>query len=149
MGGLPLARRFPIRILRNFAHALAGDSQLTLLEYIRRDIARLGNSPIHLIDLKTWFENYPWLLVLDGLDEVPPSSNRTEVLKEVNSLRVDAASRNSDMLVVATTRPQSYSKEFPEELFLHLYLTPLSAKQALYYGRKLAEARRGALSPPR
>jgi hypothetical protein len=145
IGGLPLTRRFPIRIeLRNFAHALAGDSQLTLLEYIRRDISRLGNSPIHVNDLKAWFEHYPWLLVLDGLDEVPPSSNRSEVLKEINSFRVDAASRNSDMLVVATTRPQSYSKEFSEELFVHLYLTPLSAKQALHYGRKLADARCGA-----
>ena len=142
---LPLARRFPIRIeLRNFAHALATEQQLTLLEYIRRDISRLGSATISVEDLKCWIAQYPWVLVLDGLDEVPPSSNRSEVMKEIECLRVDCASCNSDMLVVATTRPQSYSKEFAEDLFQHLYLTPLSPRQALYYGRKLAEARCGA-----
>jgi hypothetical protein len=144
-GGLPVTRRFPLRIeLRNFAHALAADPRLTLIEYIRRDIGRLGSSSLSLNDLKTWLENYPWLLVLDGLDEVPPSSNRMDVLREIDSFRVDAASCNSDMLVVATTRPQSYSNEFADELFHHLYLTPLSPKQALNYGSKLAEARCGA-----
>src|SRR5262245_2421854 len=145
MGGLPLIRRFPIRIeLRNFANALATDSQLTLLEYIRQDIERLGSASVSVDDLKSWLSQYPWVLVLDGLDEVPPSSNRSEVLREIDSFRVDAASLNSDLLVIATTRPQSYSKEFSEELFRHLYLTPLSPNQALHYGRKLAEARCGA-----
>ena len=145
VGGLPLTRRFPVRIeLRNFAHALAAEPQLTLLEYIRRDIARLGNATVSVEDLKSWLAQYPWVLVLDGLDEVPPSSNRSEVLGEIDCFRVDAASHNCDMLVVATTRPQSYSKEFSEELFRHLYLTPLSPNQALEYGRKLAEARCGA-----
>lgn len=61
-GGLPATRRFPIRIeLRNFAHALAADPQLTLIEYIRHDIGRLGSSSLSLNDLKTWLENYPWL----------------------------------------------------------------------------------------
>lgn len=144
-GGLPLTRRFPIRIeLRNFAHALATKPQITLLEYMRLDIARLGSATVSVEDLRSWLGQYPWILVLDGLDEVPASSNRSEVLREIDCLRVDAASRNSDMLIVATTRPQSYSKEFSEELFRHLYLTPLSSNQALHYGRRLAEARCGA-----
>jgi hypothetical protein len=48
------------------------------------------------------------------------------------------------MLIVATTRPQSYTREFSDQLFKHFYLTPLSPEQALNYGRKLAEARCGA-----
>ncbi len=144
-GGLPIVRRFPLRIeLRNFAHALASEPQLTLREYIRNDISRLGGAALSTEDLKSWLGQYPWLLVLDGLDEVPPSSNRSDVLKEIESFRIDAASANADMLVVATTRPQSYSNEFSEELFRHLYLTPLSPQQALEYGRRLAEARCGA-----
>jgi len=145
VGGLPAVRRFPLRIeLRDFAHALASEPQLTLLEYIRSDISRLGGGTLSLEDLKSWLVQYPWLLVLDGLDEVPPSSNRGEVLKEIESFRIDAASANADMLVVSTTRPQSYSNEFSEDLFRHLYLTPLSPTQALEYGRKVAEARCGA-----
>lgn len=145
LGGLPLARRFPLRIeLRMFSHELMNDPELTLLEYIRRDIARLGSATVMIEDLKAWLEQYPWLLVLDGLDEVPPSSNRNDVIKQIEHFRVDAASLNSDLMIVATTRPQSYSKEFRENLFQHLYLMPLAPKQALHYGRKLAEARCGA-----
>lgn len=144
-GGLPIVKRFPLRIeLRNFAHALDSNPKLTLREYIRNDISRLGSADLSMKDLQLWLRQYPWVLILDGLDEVPPSSNRGDVLREIESFRMDAASANADMMVIATTRPQSYSKEFSEELFLHLYLTPLSSKQALEYGKKLAEARCGA-----
>lgn len=140
-GGLPITRRFPIRIeLRNFAHALSAEPRLTLFDYVRKDMSRLGNASILAEDLKSWLTQYPWLLVLDGLDEVPPSSNRRAILDEIGSLRVDLASGNADVLVVATTRPQGYSKDFPEEQFAHLYLAPLSPNRALSYGRKLAQA---------
>ncbi|HLK91066.1 MAG TPA: hypothetical protein VKZ18_14305 [Polyangia bacterium] len=140
-GGLPVVRRFPLRIeLRTFAHALAANPALTLLEYIRQDISRLSNATLDFDDLKRWLAEYPWLLVLDGLDEVPPSSNRDAVLKEVDSLKVDMASVNCDVLMVVTTRPQSYSNEFAETSS-HFYLRPLSPADALSYGRRLAAAR--------
>ena len=140
-GGLPLARRFPLRIeLRNFSHALGVNPNLTLLEYIREDVSRLGASTLLVSDLKTWLACYPWLFVLDGLDEVPASSNRQRVLQEITSLRVDLAAGNADVLLVATTRPQGYSSDFSNEIFTHLYLTPLTAEQALEYGRKLVKA---------
>jgi len=142
LGGLPLARRFPVRVeLKRFSEALAADEQLTLFEYVRRDIARLGSASIATEDLKKWLSLYPWLLVLDGLDEVPPSSNRALVMKQIEHFRVDAATCNSDLLIVATTRPQSYSKEFSENLFRYLYLIPLPPHCALEYGRRLAHAR--------
>lgn len=141
-GRLPLARRFPIRIeLKTFSQALANEPDLTLLEYLRRDIGRLGNTSVILDDLSRWLERYPWLMVLDGLDEVPPSSNRGEVITQIEHFQIDAASRNADLMLVLTTRPQSYSKEFSDDLFRHIYLVPLSPKEALNYGRKLAEAR--------
>jgi hypothetical protein len=144
-GGLPLTRRFPIRIeLRTFSHTLAANPKLTLFDYIRQDISRLANAEIPAEDLLLWFSRYPWVLVLDGLDEVPPSSNRAEVLTQIDSLLVDAASNDADLLLVATTRPQSYSKEFSERTFRHLYLAPLSPSEALKYGQKLVEARCGA-----
>jgi hypothetical protein len=139
--GLPIVRRFPVRIeLRNFSHALKAAETLTLLEYVRRDIARLGNATILIEDLKAWLTAYPWLMILDGLDEVPASSNRDEVIKEIESLRVDFSSCDADVLFVATTRPQGYSRDFSEDLYKHLYLTPLSPNQSLNYGRKLAKA---------
>jgi len=65
-------------------------------------------------------------------------------MRQVEHFRVDAASRNADILILVTTRPQSYSKEFPSDLFQHLYLMPLSPKEALDYGQRLAKARCGA-----
>src|SRR5882724_10812973 len=144
-GGLPMTRRFPVRVeLRAFSYALANEPNLTLLEYLRAEMARLGNATIQIEDLKDWLGSYPCLLVLDGLDEVPPSSNRGDVVRQVEHFRVDAASRNADILILVTTRPQSYSKEFPSDLFQHLYLMPLSPKEALNYGQRLAKARCGA-----
>ena len=144
-GCLPITRRFPIRIeLRAFSSALAIDSNLTLIEYLRTEISRLGSTSIHLEDLKSWLGSYPWLLVLDGLDEVPPSSNRQDVMQQIENFQVDAVSLGADILIVTTTRPQSYSKEFPSERFRHLYLRPLSPEQALAYGQRLAHARCGA-----
>jgi hypothetical protein len=62
-------------------------------------------------------------------------------MRQLEHFQVDAASQNADILIVITTRPQSYSKEFSNEAFQHLYLMPLSPKQALEYGRRLAQAR--------
>src|SRR5262249_19122482 len=145
VGGLPITRRFPVRVeLRTFSYALAKEPSLTLLEYLRAEIARLGSATILLEDLKAWLGSYPWLIALAGLDEGPPSSNRREVMQQINAFLVDTASQNADILIVATTRPQSYSQEFQSDWFQHLYLTSLSSKQALDYGRRLAHARCGA-----
>lgn len=145
LNSLPVHRRFPVRIeLRHFAAALADNQNLSLFEYLRSDIARLGNSLVTPDDLKGWLREFPWLLVLDGLDEVPPSSNRAEVMKQIDAFRVDASSSNADLMLIATTRPQSYSREFPPKRFRHLYLRPLSSSQALEYGSKLATARSGS-----
>lgn len=141
----PIARRWPLRIeLRNFAHALAQNPQLSLFEFMRLDLARLGNGDVGRPHLKKWLAEVPTLIVLDGLDEVPPSSNRQEVMREIESLRVDLLTRDADVLLLTTTRPQSYSSEFSAGEFTHWYLRPLAAKQALHYGTKLAEARCGA-----
>lgn len=144
LDGLPVAKRWPIRVeLRNYSHALAGSPRLTLFNFIREDIERLSNLSVAARDLREWFKVMPLVIILDGLDEVPPSSNRAEVLKEIESFRVDLASLNADVFLLATTRPQSYSREFSEEAFRHLYLRPLSARQALRYGERLAHARCG------
>jgi hypothetical protein len=144
-GEVPLARRFPLRVeLRSFSQSLAADPKLSLRRYLQDEIANLGGHKLDEQDFKQWLATYPWLLVLDGLDEVPPSSNRDDVLKSIEHFRVDAASANADMLIAVTTRPQSYSEEFPHTEFVHLYLRPLSPNQALEYGKKLAISRCGA-----
>lgn len=147
-GCLPNVRRFPIRIeLKAYSQALidlSNNTSLTLLNYIRHEIARLGNASVRIEDMKHWLGAYPWLIVLDGLDEVPPSSNRSAVMRQIEDFQVDAVSQNADILIVITTRPQSYSKEFSSKFFQHLYLTPLSSSQALQYGERLVQSRCGS-----
>jgi len=139
---LPVARRFPVHVeLKAFSGALEAARGLTLMEFIRRDLEQLANMPIQLSDLRRWLEAVPWLLVLDGLDEVPPSSNRSEVMKQIEDFRIDAAAVDSDLMIVATTRPQSYSQEFGANSFLHIYLAPLGPELALKYGTKLVHAK--------
>jgi len=94
-------------------------------------------------DIKSWLQLYPWLVVFDGLDEVPSSSNRIQLLKQIEDFRIDAAALNADIQIVSTTRPQNYSDEFNTELYSHWYLTPLMPSQALIYAERLVSTRCG------
>lgn len=150
--GIPVAaaRRFPIRIvLSHLAAELAkeeDDGPTSILAYITQQVAQRTDSQISTDNFRSWLGTYPWLLILDGLDEVPSSSNRDQVLQAVSDFWVDAAEANADILVIATTRPQGYNSEFAPENYTHLYLTPLSERRALHYGARLANARYGPSS---
>ncbi len=139
----PLARRFPFRIeLARFAKALAsaGESKVTsVLSYIASAIRERTDYQVSSDDLKIWLRDYPWLLIFDGLDEVPPSSNRAQVLNAVRDFHVDVSTCEADVLILATTRPQGYNDEFSPRRFSHFWLAPLSIPRALHYGTTLVE----------
>ncbi len=139
---LPRARRFPVRIvLSQLAMALSKEPELAVLEYVAKLIAGRTSREVSTEDLRTWLGAYPWLLVLDGLDEVPASTNRDQVLRKVEELWIDAAQCNADLLVLATTRPQGYNDDFSPRRYRHLWLAPLSVERALAYARRLVEVR--------
>jgi hypothetical protein len=143
----PGARRFPFRIvLSDFAKELASEkpeAPRSLLAYIAHRIRLRTTSELSTDDIKEWLAIYPWFLVLDGLDEVPASSNRDQVLASIADFWVDVATNKGDLLVLATTRPQGYSKDFSADFYTHRYLAPLSVKHALQYATRLTEARFG------
>ena len=142
---LPTARRFPIRIVLNkFAKALASkeESRITsLLGYIIDRIRRKTDQEVSVEDFRKWLAAFPWIIILDGLDEVPASSNRDEVLAAIRSFRLEARGCNADLLIISTTRPQGYSEEFSPNLFRHRYLAPLSPARAMLYGQRLVSVR--------
>ncbi len=139
---LPRARRFPVRIvLSDLATALSKEPDISLLEYVATLIRKRTSRAVSTEDLRTWLGVYPWLLVLDGLDEVPASTNRDEVLRKVEELWIDAAQCRADLLVLATTRPQGYNDDFSPERYRHLWLAPLPVARALDYARRLVEMR--------
>jgi hypothetical protein len=140
---LPRVRRIPIRVpLTDLSDYLANQPvRRSLLDYLAEMISSYCSGQVEPEVLEEWLGRHPWLLVLDGLDEVPSSSNRSEVMERIQEFWVDATRINVDLLVVATTRPQGYNQEFSPSTYRHFALTPLSPGQALHYGSRLAEAR--------
>jgi hypothetical protein len=138
---LPTARRFPVRIdLKSFAGDLAKERCTSLIDYIARHIDKRSGQTVDRDDLHRWLGAYPWLLVLDGLDEVPASSNRDDVLEQIQAFGAQCATRSADILIIATSRPQGYGEAFERHLYCHNYLLPLSTLRALHYARGLTDA---------
>lgn len=147
---IPRGRRFPLHVVLNrFASALASpDGPTSLLGYLADGIQRRVDIEVKPATLRDWLRAYPWLLVLDGLDEVPPSANREAVLRAVNDFWIDV-SRDADSLVIATTRPQGYTDDFSPRHYEHQWLLPLPPAEALRYAGRLVEARYAADSDRR
>lgn len=139
---LPSVRRFPVRIvLSHLAAELSAKTVSSLLMYVARTIAATTAREVSADDLQTWLGAYPWIIVLDGLDEVPASSNREQLMSCISDFWSDAAQVNADVMVVATTRPQGYGLEFSPRYYRHLYLTPLSPQRGRHYAVKLLTVR--------
>lgn len=138
----PTHRRFPINIiLERFAAALARGETGSVLQFLASQIADVTECIITVDDLRAWLSVSSWLVILDGLDEVPATSNRTAVLEKVAGFRDELAALDADVQIVATTRPQGYGKEFSPAQFAHLHLEPLSPAHAIHYAQRLTNVR--------
>lgn len=141
----PAARRLPFRVvLGEFAKSLASGEVNSLLGYLAKKFSAYTDTSVVAVEIETILQKYPSLIVLDGLDEVPPSTNRDAVLKSVVDFSIDIATGGLDVVIIATSRPQGYSQEFSAKQYSHHYLMPLPAAVALQYGNQLARIRFGA-----
>ncbi len=139
--------RFPIRIsLPDFADLLAetsrsGHTHPSLLYFITAKLARGIDAEITTDDLRAWFGQCPSLIVLDGLDEVPPSANRQSVVDAINALWDDLHLFGADAITIVTTRPQGYNDDLDPNYWQHWELAPLSLERAREFAKRMAEAR--------
>jgi hypothetical protein len=139
--------RFPLHVsLPKFADAISATRAnmgrpLTLLSHIASEIAGASDDEIDRSDLRNWLRYYPWLVVLDGLDEVPPTGERPAILEAVTTFFTEVAEVNADILVVVTTRPQGYNKDLDDKLWAHWRLADLSPTHALNYAKAFGDAR--------
>ncbi|MFF3872552.1 NACHT domain-containing protein [Streptomyces sp. NPDC001978] len=137
----PAARRWPVRInLSEYADAVAGGEIVSILRYLSELISR-RTPDITAGQLRSWLRTWPWLLVLDGLDEVASTQARDTVMERVNDFLLEAASVDADLLVVATSRPQGYREEFSPQRYVHMRLEPMAAEDAVSYAAQLAQLR--------
>jgi len=136
-------RRFPLHVtLSELAASLAAEKGVSsLLEFVAGKISKRTGHSIELYDLRIWLSKYPWMLLLDGLDEVPSSANRADLLRVIEEFWIDLTQLNADVLVLATTRPQGYTDEFSSRYYQHYRLVPLSAPRAQHYASRLVAAR--------
>ncbi|GLY14453.1 hypothetical protein Kisp01_14680 [Kineosporia sp. NBRC 101677] len=137
---LPTSGRFPMRVvLSEFADDLANNPDLSLLEHVTSIINKRASRAMSPESLDRFLDAYPFVLILDGLDEVPASGNRTRLLTAINDFEIDVRMRELDALILVTTRPQGYNEELSPKYYQHWQLTPLDPNTALQYGAMLAE----------
>ena len=139
--------RFPFKlILNDFAKAISSSSTSqvnSVLGYLSRQIRNRTESNISADDLRRFLALYPSVIIFDGLDEVPASSNRDQVLDAINEFWIDASNANADILAIATTRPQGYNEDFSPLHYEHRQLAELSEQLGWHFAQRLAEVRYG------
>ncbi|MGZ8152766.1 MAG: NACHT domain-containing protein [Methylovulum sp.] len=136
----PSTPRYPFRVeLNAFAKALSKNEVKTLSEYLRRNLSQ--DLTLDHEDLREWLKLFPWLLILDGLDEVPTSSNRRDVIAAIQNFLNEARDVEADLMVVASSRPDGYAGEFDSEEVAHRYLLPLSKQRALACAQRYVNAK--------
>jgi hypothetical protein len=141
----PALRRWPVQIaLTSLADALARGEADSLLTFLAQRISKRTDVEITADDCRSWLESYPWLVILDGLDEVPNTSNRAELMQAIDEFLAIAHENTADVFILSTTRPQGYKEEFSPKFYKHLTLAPLPSEIAIKYGRLLTEIRLGA-----
>ena len=139
--------RFPFKlVLNDFAKALSPTSPSSVnsvLGYLSLQVRNRTDSDISPNDLRRFLGRYPSVIVFDGLDEVPASSNRDQVMDAIRDFWIDASNANADILSIATSRPQGYNEDFSPLHYQHLQLAELSGQLGWHFAQRLADVRYG------
>ena len=136
----PTNRRWPFTIkLSELGDEVAGGEDVGLLRFIAKKMGEQAADPTAITPakLRRWFAEWPCIIILDGLDEVPMQAVREQVFETIDNFLIEARNWGADLFVVATTRPQGYSNDMSPEVYQHLTLAPLRSDEALAYIRQL------------
>ena len=137
--------RFPFKlVLNDFAKALSSSESTevnSVFFYLARQIKKRTDTDIPVNELRLFLSNYPSVIIFDGLDEVPASSNRDQVLDAIRDFWIEASNSNADILSIATSRPQGYNEDFSPSYYRHRKLAELSEQLGWHFAKRLAEMR--------
>jgi len=139
----PTYPRWPIQInLAEFAQDEALDFSSTLIRRIANEVsAKSDAGDIAPNLLNRWKTRWPWLVVLDGFDEVVDPTLRKRIIEQITEFANDCEADNSDTLILLTTRPLGFTEQIGTGLFERVDLTDLSPRTALEYGEKVTSVR--------
>jgi hypothetical protein len=129
-------RRWPMRIdLAEYVQEGGLSDDSTLLRWIAHKVSRRSNAgEVRPWVLKTWMQRWPWLLVLDGLDEVTEPAVRKRLIERVTEFVNDAEADKCDVLIILTTRPVGYTENIAPAHFERIDLDYLELAEAVRYG---------------
>jgi hypothetical protein len=114
-GFWPESARIPIQIeLKEFAHwySKRDGQSVTVLSFLAEKVAKKVGSEVLVKTLKRALSKRSWIIVFDGLDEVPNDSKDSvanEIMEFLNDIIVEI---DADALALCTSRPQGYSGQF-------------------------------------
>lgn len=136
--------RYPFHVdLPRYADRLSTaqskDETLSILAYLATRVSTEANETVPPNLLAEWLEKLPSIIILDGLDEVPASGNRREVIRAIEKLMDQLHRRRADSLVLVTSRPQGYRDDLPADLWAHWQLVLLEPEAALHISSKVAQ----------
>ncbi len=144
----PTVPRIPINIeLKDYAQWLGRQSYSEskgVLTYLSQKIRARVEQQVQVGTLKRALQAQSWLVIFDGLDEVPQDVKdnvATEVQHFVNDIYVE---NKIDLLTICTSRPQGYSGQFSNLEAAMVTLTKLSPEQALSCAKPVLSIGRSA-----
>jgi hypothetical protein len=138
----PRNLRWPIRIdLALYADELSSVPDLSVLGYLSKVIGNRAGRTLSPSDLEGWLRIWPWIVVLDGLDEVSEASMRRLLIERITDFMEAADQLDADLMLVSTTRPLGYDERFDSDLFTELTLSRLNSAQSQRFGTDLVRLR--------
>ncbi|MGH3613107.1 MAG: NACHT domain-containing protein [Pseudonocardia sp.] len=140
---LPRHPRWPIRIdLAEYAEERGHLIDDTLVRWIAEKVNATSNTGIVTPRaMATWQVEWPWFVVLDGLDEVTEPRVRATVIERLVSFVNEAEGDNCDVFVLLTTRPFGYVENISPAQFRTLSLADLTPVEAISYGTAVTTLR--------
>jgi len=110
----------------------------SVLQYMQERMEKFEGNKISAQTIRKMLKEQAWIFFFDGLDEVPESSNRQEVLKQIHLfITLELRDAGCDCMIIGTTREQGYNNDFDEQKYLHMEVAELSKEDSLIYIRKL------------
>lgn len=117
-----------------------GGKRPSILKHIADEFSDMTDVEISVSDVRDWMGSFPWIVIFDGLDEVPPSGERNAIVAAIQGFLTEVNALDGDVFVIATSRPQGYNSDLNPATWQHWLLQDLDSKKALAYAKLLTGA---------